>query len=119
MTTFSNGSTSFEPDTVLGYASSSEHGNLVHRRLGSELVDVTLRPASLRSSSQPLELQFDDGTAAYAAEAALRGAHVWTMTAPGVDTIDMQFVVHGTVERRLDATGAAWVVTFGWQEVLP
>lgn len=114
-TTLSNGSSTITPDAVTGFASSSEHGNIVHRLLGVELVDVLLRPASLRTGS--LELELDDEAAAYAAEQLLRGAHVWTLTNDELDTIGMQFVVVGNVGRRLDGTGAAWLVTFGWQEV--
>lgn len=120
MTSLSNGTTTINPVAVLGYESTSEHGNIVHRILGSEQVDVLLRPASLRSGSMTLLMGIDEAGSA-AAETALRTATIWTLT-PGNDpsTVGMRFVVTGDVTRTLDdATVTVWTVGFGWQEIGP
>lgn len=118
MTVFSNGTSTITPVIVNGYESNSEHGNIVHHVLGSEQVDVVLRPASLRAGQMTIIIESD--TAAASAEDALRTASVWALLPDTGEpaTIAMQFVVTGKVTRTLDPeTSAVWLVGFGWQEV--
>lgn len=105
-------------DAVTEYRSSSPHGNRVHGVLGTEHVDVVLRPAGLRTGR--LELALIDEAAAYAAEQALRAGVVWSLTSDDRPTINMRCVVadDGSVTRELEReTHAAWLVGFDWQEV--
>lgn len=117
MTVFSNGTATITPQLVDSYESTSEHGNVVHRVLGSDQVDVVLRPASLRTGTMSLVIGADEA-AASAAEVALRTASVWTLTDDDRATVEMTFVVNGSVTRTLDdETRDVWLVGFGWQEV--
>ncbi|WP_157001427.1 hypothetical protein [Agromyces laixinhei] len=119
MATFSNGTSTIVPVVIDGYHSESESGTVVDRLLGSEDVAVTLRPASLRTGTMTLNMGVDE-IAAATAETLLRGAHVWTLTTVDRDTVDMAFVVTGTVRRDLhDETRDVWLIEFGWQEVNP
>jgi len=114
MTTLGNGIATITPDFIDEYESTSEHGNIVHRILGSESVDVVLRPASLRSGR--MSLGITDDTDATDAETALRTASVWTFNTAR-SSLNMSCVVQGTVTRQLDATRTVWLLGFGWQEV--
>lgn len=119
MTTFTNGTDVITPTLIEEYESRSEHRNIVHPILGSEQVDVVLRPATLRAGSMSLVIEGD--AAAAAAEAALRKATVWALV-DARETVDMTFVVQGSVTRALDDaddTRTLWLVGFDWQEVTP
>ena len=119
MATLSNGTDTIEPEQIDGFESDSESGTLVERVLGSEEVAVTLRPATLRNGRMSLVMGHSEAGSA-AAESALRGAHVWTLTTGTRPTIDMSFVVVGRITRTLDpSTRNVWLVGFSWQEVNP
>lgn len=117
MASLSNGTTTITPVVIDGFESSSEHGNVVHRILGSAEVDVLLRPATRPTGRMTLNLGADE-VAAAAAEDALRTGTVWTLATGDRLTVDMRFVVTGTVQRILDAdTRDVWLIVFDWQEV--
>ncbi|MEF3405785.1 hypothetical protein [Agromyces sp. CCNWLW203] len=116
MTTLTNGTDVISPTAIDGWGDSSEHGNIVHRIIGSEDVDVVLRPATLATGT--MSLVIPDDAAALAARNALRSAAVWTI-AHDRGVVDMTFVVTGRVTRDIDTTRAAWLVGFSWQEVAP
>ena len=75
MTTLGNGIATITPDFIDEYESTSEHGNIVHRILGSESVDVVLRPASLRSGRMSLGITDDTVLAFFYAHE--RGARIY------------------------------------------
>jgi hypothetical protein len=117
-TTITAGATTIVADAIAAYSSTSEHGNKIHGRIATGLVDVVLREAGPRAGR--LELVIDAEAAAYAAETALRGPAVWTLTSDELASIAMSFVVAdgGNVSRELEpTTGATWLVAFDWQEI--
>ena len=113
--TLTNGTDTIVPVQVLGYDAEAEHGNIVHRPLGTDDVDVVLRPAGPRSGT--FELVMPDEATAAAAELALRGAHGWAYARDDMPTTDMQLIVRGRVRRWQDRATARWLVSLGWHEV--
>lgn len=113
--TLTNGTATIVPVQVLDYDAEAEHGNIVHRPLGTDDVDVVLRPAGPRSGT--FELVMADEAAAAAAELALRTATVWAYTRDDMPSTDMQLIVRGRVRRWRDRATARWLVSLGWQEL--
>ncbi|UOE43747.1 hypothetical protein [Agromyces larvae] len=115
MAILTNGTDTITPDLIDGYESTSEARNVVHPILGSEDVDVVLRPATLPTGTMVLVM--GNEASAAAAEDALRGAHVWSLVTDR-GTVDMSFIVAERITRTLDRdTRDVWLVSFGWQEV--
>jgi len=104
-----------EPTLVLGYESSRPASTIVHQRLGGA-TDVLVRPAGLRTGTLRLfyYLEYD----AAAAEDMLAKAASFTLNETDRYTINMEFVLSGTLTRYLDdQTRDRWVVEVGYQEV--
>lgn len=119
MATLSNGTDTISPELVTGYQSTREPRTIVHNILGTSSVDVTVRPAGPRSGT--LELLILSEADAAAAETALSGATVWTLTDADRSTIGMSFVVSGgAITRTLeDETRQLWLVSVPFVEVAP
>jgi hypothetical protein len=79
-TTLTSGATVITPNTVDGYQSARPAQTIIHRVIGRADPDVTLRPAGTRTGT--LELVFGVEATAIAAEQALAGADVWTLSDP-------------------------------------
>lgn len=118
-TTITSGASTITPTQVLGYSSSRPVMNIIHPVLGAASPDVTLRLAGLRKGT--LELGFQGTTSeatSLAAENLLKSAVTFTLTSTDRTSIQMNFVLDGTLERELEGESRnAWIVTFGWQEV--
>lgn len=79
------------PEVVNGYEASRSVETIVHKIIGREDPDITLRPAGLRSGT--LTLVFATGADASAAEAALLFPQVLTLSDTAVPEVSMSFVV--------------------------
>src|SRR5688500_7572097 len=109
---------SITPDMVLGYQSQRQAGNIIHPILGRENPDITFRPAMLRTGR--LELGFYGATSeadSLAAEAAHGLGAVFTLASTDVGSIEMSYVVAGSVTRTIEVPGTAWTVHVDYQEV--
>lgn len=120
MATISTGAAIITPSIVLGYQSAREPRTIIHDILGRESPDVTLRPASLRAGTLSLGFEGDGAEASSrTAEALLSAASTFTFSEDGVASVAMTFVVSGSsISRELEnETRAAWIVSFGYQEI--
>jgi hypothetical protein len=113
------GATIINPILATGYESRRPARNIVHEIFDTTSVDVTLRPAGLRTGT--LELLFADEASSKAAEDAIAAAGVMTFGDTDVTTVDMSFIVPagGDITRTLHDSRTAWLVTFGYHEVTP
>ncbi len=115
MTTISDGTTTLHPLAWMDYQSSREAGTRTHR-LASGRVALTLAKAGPRRVT--IALLFDDEDVSARCEAMLATPGVLTITEDGRDSVPMQFVVVGRIERELDPdTDDAWIVSAEVQEV--
>lgn len=114
-TIISNTSLSVVPTMVLGWNSEQPSTTQIHPIIGSEVPDVTTRPALKRSGT--LNLLFDTELGAYECRIMLTEAGIFALSTTDLDHVDMQFVVSGTVKVELDATLTRWIVNVAYQEV--
>lgn len=105
------------PALVLGWEFSRRGGSIVHRVLGSSAVDVTLRPAALRSGT--LNLFYLTEAPALACEAMHAKAARFTITDSDRPALGMQYVVTGQIRVTLDPeTMKRWLVAVDFEQVL-
>ncbi len=104
------------PTAVSSYEAEQAAGNIVHDVLGRAHPDITFRPAGLRTGT--LTLTFASAVDANAARLALATGTVFELVAPEQPTIDMAYVVAGTIGTVLGAA-LEWTLLVGFQEVLP
>ena len=117
MTEITHDATTITPTQVLGYKTIRASRNLLHPIIGRPDVDVTLRPAALRSGT--LSLGFADRAEAWAAVGihALPGR--FTLIDPAVPEVDMTYVVAGPIAPELeDQSRELWIVSIDYQEVI-
>lgn len=115
--TITSGATTITPELVDGYRSERESGNVIHQAADNpSRVDVTLRPAGLRSGT--LRLLFLTLTEALEAEAVHAAAGVLALTSTDHPGLNMSYVVNGTISVELDDDSRAlWLVEVQFQEV--
>ena len=117
MATLSNGSTTITPTLRLTASATVTSRNKIHELLGGG-VAVTFGAAPLRTGT--LELFFDTETAADAAETFHRDGFVFAITDPDNPSLNMNYVVAGSIERTLDPeTRRRWLLKIDIQEVTP
>lgn len=116
-TTIAQGATTLTPQLLLGYASTRDSGNIIHRAIDDPSnIDVTLRPASLRSGT--LRFLFLTHAEGLAAEALHSNATALTLNDTDLPGVDMSYVVDGRIELELDdETRLRWVLSVDYQEV--
>ncbi|MDY0827541.1 hypothetical protein SK224_00205 [Microbacterium sp. BG28] len=117
MVLITSASGSSTPHALQRYESARPSGNIVHKILGREDPDVTMRPAQLRRGT--LELVYLDAASAIAAEELHSRGEVLAL-AHDVDGISMSYVVgDGDIGRRQDGSvRSVWIVTVPFQQVL-
>lgn len=116
-TTITDGTVTVTPRLVEGYESARASKNLFHPVIGRNSPDVTLRPADLRTGS--LTFLFTVEADAIACE-TMHQSGVFTLTDTDVPSVDMTYVLDGSVTRTLDPDVAhIWHVTVDFQEVAP
>lgn len=104
------------PNAVEGFSSEADSQNVVTDLIGGGIA-VTLSGGELQSGSW--RLIYLDEAAATAAFALFRRAARFSVTSDRTG-LAMTFVRSGRIGRALsDATGAAWVLEVGYQEVAP
>ena len=104
------------PALLLGWEFSRRGGSIVHRVLGSAAVDVTLRPAELRSGT--LNLFYLTEAPALACEAMHSKAASFTLTDSDRPALGMQYVVTGQIRVTLDPeTMTRWLVSIDVEQV--
>lgn len=114
-TTLSNGTTTLTPTVVLGWNSEQPTRTQIHPIIGASIPDITTRPALKRSGT--LEVLFASETDAESCRTMHTAAGVFELASTDLDTIDMSYVVAGSVKLQLDDTITQWIVTIGYQEV--
>lgn len=113
--TISNGSTSIMPTLRLSAGAQLKSRHTVHELLGDG-VAVTFGSKPLRRGR--LDLLFATEADAAAAEAFHVDGHVFELTDPDNASLNMHYVVDGTISRDLDMqTGRRWLVRVDVQEV--
>jgi hypothetical protein len=115
-TTISDGTTSYIPLLALGWESSREAQNVLHPIVGSASVEVTLRPAGLRTGT--LELLTETLDDALNIEALAAQAKVLTLTHDDLLSLAMSFVASGDITVTLDEDSQIyWTVSIDYTEV--
>ena len=104
------------PTAVTEYGVEQSGGNIVHSILGSDNVDVTFRPASLRAGT--LTLVFAMATAAAAARVQHATGGVFTLTSTEVPVVDMSYVLDGKLGT-VQGKAGEWTITVDFHEVRP
>lgn len=107
--------------SIVGYESTRESGNVVHKIIARAAPDVSMRVAGLRMGRMTLAFTAPSAEAdSAAAEALLAVASVFTLTSDQT-SVSMTFTLaeNGRLGRALSDTGGAWRITFDWQEVAP
>lgn len=102
------------PDVIEEYEVVQTAGNIIHPILGRADPDVTFRPAGLRTGT--LALSFALEADAEDARAAHATGTVFTLIAPDRPTLEMVYVLAGTLTVGRVAAGR-WIVTLEFQEV--
>lgn len=115
------GTETIEPTLVLGYSDAARPAmSLVHEVLGREDDDVTLRPAKLRRGT--LTVGFRSATSetdSSTAETLLASSQLFSLVSDERPTLAMTAVVQGEISRQLDDESRdAWILTFGFHEVV-
>lgn len=113
-----SGATTISQFSIVGYESTRESGNVVHKIIARAAPDVSVRVAGLRTGRMTLAFSGPSAeTDSAVAEALLAGASVFTLTSDQT-SVAMTFVVaeDGRLSRALSDAGA-WRVTLDWQEV--
>lgn len=115
-TTITTGLDVMTPTVIDGYESTRRSSNIMHPILGSENVDVTYRPAKLRSGT--LRMVFSSEADALEAEFLHANGTVFTIASTDRTAIVMSYAVDGDITLRLDdETRAVWLLDVGYQEV--
>ena len=115
-TTITHASSTITPDLIDGFNAARQSANIVHQILGLAEPDVTIRPALLRAGT--LRLIFSDETASKDAEDLHATGGIFTLASTERASIDMDYVVSGTVRRYLSPeTRNYWVLEVDFQEV--
>jgi len=114
-TTITAGAVVITPDLVLGYESETDSTNIAHRILGRADPDYTLGDDTPRTGT--LELFFLEKAPAWAAQEAHRTAGLFELTDTDYPEIGMTYIRIGRMSMTLN--NDRWVVSVGYQEVLP
>lgn len=110
-----NGSTeNASPVLILGYETSIESQNIVHQIIGGGTAHTLIRPNARNGS---LELFFTDEASAFDAFNLHKLEATFTVTDTDRPSVNMTYVVDGSVDLRLTDDRKRWVVTVGYQEV--
>lgn len=105
------------PALVLGYKTSRESQNIVHDIIGGGIAVTLIQP---RPRSGTLELFFLTEAAAFDALTKHSLETTYTLTDTDRPSVNMTYVTEGTIDLELDDQGRTrWVVSAGYQEVLP
>lgn len=116
-----HGSTTITPTLILDFESTSQSRNVVHVIPGRTHPDITFRPGNLRTGT--LRMMFaaiDAQEDSKACEDVHRTGGVFTLTSTDLDSIQMSYVVDGTIRRFLNKElPDTWVVEVDYQEVIP
>ncbi|MGN8245296.1 hypothetical protein ACTHAM_002415 [Cellulomonas soli] len=117
MATMTRGATVLTPVDVLGWSLSRPSRSVVHDLLGTDEVEVTVRPAGPRTGT--LRTLWTDHTSALAAAAALAvPGGAWVVAVPERPGLSMTALVTGDVdESSLSDDGAGWAVDVTVTEV--
>lgn len=116
-TTFSRSTdaATFTPDLVMPFEAEDEPGTIVHPILGSDLVDITLRPA--QPSIGTMRLFFLTFANADAARVFLRAAAVFAISSD-LAWLPDAFVPAGPIRRvQQDPTVSRWILDVPYREV--
>jgi len=104
------------PEVIDGFESSRRVGNIMHNVLGVEDVDVTYRPAKLRTGT--LRMVFASEADALEAELLHANGTEFDIASTERDAIVMSYAVSGDITLTLDdATRDVWVLSVTFQEV--
>lgn len=116
-TTITAGIYTITPDVVDGFSSVRRAGNIMHPVLGSDDVDVTYRPAKLRTGT--LRLVFTDESDALEAELLHATGTVFVVASTDRDAVEMTYAVAGDITLDLDdETRDVWFLGIPYQEVV-
>lgn len=115
--TITDGTTTITPHLIDGYRSERAAGNIIHQAADNPAeVDVTLRPAGLRTGT--LRLLFLTLTEALAAEAVHAAAGELQLGSTDHPGLNMSYVANGAITVELDdETRNLWLVEVDFQEV--
>lgn len=103
------------PVLVVGYRTERQSRNVVHNLIGGDIAVTLVDP---RPRSGELVLLYDNETDAWAGYNLHGAAAVFTLASDEVASVDMAYVIDGTVAIALDdQSQAVWLVTVGYQEV--
>lgn len=106
------------PDLVMLHEDASEAASVVHPIIGSEDVDVTLRPA--RRPTGTLRLLYLTHADATAARELHRAASTFTIDSPDMPWLPARYVPQGAIGRVQQAQNVKrWMIEVGYQELAP
>jgi hypothetical protein len=116
--TITRGATVLHPKAVLGWPLTRTGRTVVHPILGTDVVEVTIRPAGPRAGSLTT-LWWDEVSARAAFDALATAGAPWVWAVPGVlsETLTAH-VLDATMETAEDS-GRRWIVRTTVQEVGP
>jgi hypothetical protein len=116
MTTITLGEVTLTPALVLGFNSSRTAGNVLHTIVGRAGVDVTTKPAGLRSGT--LRLLAATLADALSLEWLHAQAGVFSLVDADLPELSMDYVPSGAIRLELDdETRVQWSVEIDYQEV--
>lgn len=114
----SDGVTSIEPITVLGYSHTRTSRNILHDVIQRVDKDVAYGPTSLRSGT--LSMLVATLAEALALDTMHGQLQSFTLEDSDLPALDMTYVVDGALTVELDPdTRDRWLFTVDFQEVLP
>lgn len=88
-----------------------------HAVIGRSYPDITVRDLGMATGT--IEMVFADEGDSLDAFEALRSADFWNYSDSDVESIDLNFVLSGSLSRNLDPqTRSVWLVSLGYQEVI-
>jgi hypothetical protein len=114
-TSITHGLNTIPVDTVLGWTSTREHGNLLHEVIGRSDVEVTFKSAGLRKGTLKLLCLTFENAVQLEQEHAQIGIFTLVndeLPAPG---IGMVYVPSGSIQ--LGQENSRWVLSVEFQEV--
>lgn len=115
-TTITTGTTTITPTIITGWDANQDSRNVIHTIIGRPSPDVTLKPAALRSGT--LEMVFETAEEAEEARQLHMDAAVFTLTSTSQTTINMTYVVAGTISSVLeDVSRRIWLISVDFQEI--
>lgn len=117
MATITDGVTTITPTVRLNASDAYESRNIVHELLGGG-VAITFGGEPKRIGT--LDLYFNSEASANTAYLFLKNGFVFQLADTDAATLDMTFVIAGTISRKWDGeTLNSWLVSFDFQEVQP